>query len=1134
MKRIFITVFIFVVSAVAVKNVWAQGTAQISGAVQDSSGAVLPGVEITATQTETGVGRMTITNETGRYVLSNLPVGPYRLEASLSGFRTFAQTGIILQVNTSPNINITLEVGQVTEQVEVQANASLVETRSVSVGSVMETTRIMELPLNGRNAQELVILNGAAQQVAPAGGYTVGGRLTISTAGSFGTSLDYMLDGARHIDSFDGLPLALPFPDALAEFKTEIGGQQAAAGKSAQVSAVTKSGTNQFHGGLFEFVRNDLFNARNYFATKNSTLKRNQFGGTIGGPVLKNKLFFFGGYQGTTLRQDPSDLRSFVPTAAMLAGDFTAFASRACNARGAIILKAPFVDNKIDPKFFSPVAVKLSAILPKPDDECGQITYGQRNPIDSGQTVAKVDYQATDKHSIFGRYIFTTEDNLHPSTNDNLLSAGADRYDKSYAFTFGSTYLLKPTVVNSFRLTLSKTSQDSYIPKTVGAAALGAKVHEYVPDVININITSGFALGGNFRRIRSDLYQFSDDVSLTHGAHQFGFGGRAAENRSVADTADTIVPSFTFSGDTTGTGLSDFLLGRASAYTQGIGDHDYLRVKFFSAYAQDTWQFRPRLTVSYGLRWSPVLPLRDERRPVPNVSNFDENRFLQGIRSQVFVNAPPGFIYAGDPGLIQQNNGNNAAKPRADLWKPYWKNFGPRFGFAWDIRGDGRTSLRASYGINSEEYGALYRLGTSQQQPPWGSSGTLIAPGGGLDDPWQGIPGGNPHPLLLVQNMPFVPVGTYEPNNPELFPTYTQTWNLSLQHEVIPGTLVSLAYLGTQITHLQAATPLNQSVYIPGSGDANGRCFLNGSAVYFTVAPGGACSTAANTQLRRRLSLLRPQFNNEIGRLGVIVNGGTQNYHGMLVSLQRRAAKGVTATANYTWSHCIGDYMGRSNSGYGTSADQTYQDPNNRYRDRANCEVDARHVFNVTSLVETPRFANRTLRTLASGWRLSGLYRGSTGGINAANASSGIRTVTLGAASAGQRDNVSGGDRCLCDISNQRPDLLLPDAVYVDSSGRPGTQYFNPAAFGQPALGTLGNAGRVILRLPLTWQFDAALSRMLPIREGQTLEFRVEAFNVLNKFRTGAISADLSSAQFGRIRNALDPRIMQFALKYLF
>jgi len=232
--------------------------------------------------------------------------------------------------------------------------------------------------------------------------------------------------------------------------------------------------------------------------------------------------------------------------------------------------------------------------------------------------------------------------------------------------------------------------------------------------------------------------------------------------------------------------------------------------------------------------------------------------------------------------------------------------------------------------------------------------------------------------------------------------------------------------------------------------------------------------------------------------------------------------------------------MGRSNSGYGTSVDQTYQDPNNRRKDRGNCEVDARHVFNFTSVAETPKFANPTVNMLSSGWRLSALYRVSNGAINAANASSGVRTVTLGSASAGQRGNVAGGDVCLCDISNQRPNLLLPNQVYLDKSGRPNTQYLNPAAFGSPAPGTLGNLGRVTLSLPLFWQFDVALARTFHVRESQSLEFRVEGFNVLNSFRPGTpgggpvVDTNLTSAQFGKILTALEPRIMQFALKYLF
>jgi hypothetical protein len=511
------------------------------------------------------------------------------------------------------------------------------------------------------------------------------------------------------------------------------------------------------------------------------------------------------------------------------------------------------------------------------------------------------------------------------------------------------------------------------------------------------------------------------------------------------------------------------------------------------------------------------------------------DRYRQGLRSTVFVNAPPGFLYPGDPELVQKNNGSNAAKPRADIWNTYWNQFAPRIGLAWDVQGDGRTSIRASYGLSYEDYPAISRIGTQQQQPPWGSTTRLLRPAGGLDDPWLGIPGGNPHPLTLTREMPFVPRGDYMPNDAELTPTYTQSWNLSLQREIVSGTLLSVSYLGTQIVHLQAARPLNLSIYIPGSGDANGNCFLNGQITHFKVTSGSACSTVANTQDRRVLSLANPAFKDEIGRLAVVVNGGTQSYHGMLLSLQHRATQGINLNGNYTWSHCVGDYSSRSNGGYGASVNHTYQDPNDRRRDRSNCEIDQRHVLNFTAVAETPQFANRTLNVLGSGWRLSGIYRASTNGTSKAESRSiGFRTVTLGAATAGNRGSVSGDDRCRCNIDNQRPDLLLPDAVYLDTSGRPNTQYLNPAAFGLPAVGTLGNLGAVNLKLPRDWQFDLALARIFRVRESQSLEFRAEAYNVLNSFRPGTIDTNLSSSNFGKIRTALDPRIMQFALKYLF
>jgi len=635
MKRIAMNLFAaLLIGCLTCASVWAQATAQISGTVKDQTGAVLPGVEVTATQTETGVARMAITNETGSYVLSSLPVGPYKLEAALGGFRTFVQTGIILQVNASPVVNPVLEVGQVTEQVEVQADAALVETRSSSVGLVMDNQRIRELPLNGRNLGDLITLSGAAVQTG-----SVTGRLTsgqqISIGGGVPTGTDYSLDGANHINFLTGVGLDLPFPDATQEFRVETGGLSANRGSSSAVSAVTKSGTNGFHGDLFEFLRNDLFNARQYFSTTKSSLKRNQYGGTIGGPIVKNKLFFFAGYQGTKLRSDPANTQSFVPTAAMLAGDWTAFASPACNAGVQRTLRAPFVAGAttpsgvgytISPALYSKVALyitnKVLASMPEQPDRCGLVTYGGAiTKQDNWQYVNKIDWQKSDKHAIFGRALLTAQyfPNGLALTN-NLLRSGAIGTDAlSQSYTIGDTYLIGANTVQSFRLSVNRIRNwqigNSFF-SLCDAGATSFYCGNTPTWISGSTITGGFAFGSSFGGADKEHWpywnplaaQVNDDVTIVRGTHQLAFGGGALYGRMIEQARFADGGQLTFNGSATGLGLGDFLTGRLSTLFQGQPNKHQAKQLNLNAYATDTWKITPRFTANVGLRWDPYLP----------------------------------------------------------------------------------------------------------------------------------------------------------------------------------------------------------------------------------------------------------------------------------------------------------------------------------------------------------------------------------------------------------------------------------------------------------------------------------------------------------------------------------------------
>src|SRR5436190_14281490 len=363
-------------------------TGQISGRITDDSGAVLPGVTVTVVQTETGQTRTTVTDASGLYVLPNLATGPYRLEAALQGFRTYAQTGIVLQVAATPTINVVLGIGSLEQTVSGEAAAPIVDVQSAGISDVIDNERIVELPLQGRQVTDLIVLAGAAVQTGTVGSRNFPGGVTISVAGGLPIGVGYLLDGATHNSPQSNVNLPMPFPDALQEFRVATSGLSAQNGMhaAASVNAVTKAGTNNFHGNAFEFLRDHRLNATSPFAAigrdgkrQDDGLKRNQFGGTLGGPIAKDKLFFFGAYQGTATTQRPAANKSFVPTAAMMAGDFSAFAAPACNAGRQVTLRAPFANNTINPALFSPAAVNLAKRLPTTTDPCGEVTYVTTN-----------------------------------------------------------------------------------------------------------------------------------------------------------------------------------------------------------------------------------------------------------------------------------------------------------------------------------------------------------------------------------------------------------------------------------------------------------------------------------------------------------------------------------------------------------------------------------------------------------------------------------------------------------------------------------------------------------------------------------------------------------------------------------
>ncbi len=1105
MKRMLRTLIgLAVIMLFASTSAWAQATAQLGGTIRDESGAVLPGVTVTATQTDTGFSRTVVTEGSGTYLMPNLPTGPYRLEVSLQGFRTYVQTGIVLQVGGTPTINAVLGVGNLEETVSVEAATPLVDVRSAGISDVVENERIVELPLQGRQVTDLIVLAGAAVNTGNVSAFRgMPGTVAISVAGGLRVGVAYLLDGAMHNNTYDNQNLPLPFPDALQEFSVATGGLSADNGMHAvaSVNAVTKAGTNRFTGNAFEFFRDKRFNATNAFAPigpdgkrQDDALRRNQFGGTLGGPIVSDRLFFFGGYQATRTIERPSANIAFVPTPAMLAGDFTALASPACNAGRQVTLAAPFVGNRVSPSQLSPAAMKIanSGFLPISSDPCGRLTYTVPLDRNDYQIVSRVDYQAGTNHSVFGRYMQTFEFRL-PSlaATHNALTVGqawgTNRRARAHSLAFGDTLIFGSNTVNAFRVTWNSTAVRMNDPTDpfFDASTLGIKLHSYLPGVIAIGATNAFQMhGGDAVKMVLDnaAIQVSDDLTIVRGAHQIAVGGNLARWTSATENYARAVGDLTFDGTATGLALADFMTGNLSLLRHSAPGLLPLHQWYMGLYAQDSWRATSRITLNAGLRWEPFFGQQIENG---SIANFSRDNFRTGVKSGVFLNAPPGLLYPGDPGFPDGKSG----------MKTQWLNFSPRAGFAWDVTGDGRMAVRSSYGLAYDFVSAQY-LYIAGSAPPFSNRielrGRLL-----FEDPYATVPGGETHPVPRdpPANAPYPGFGAFGTIDPENNSPRVQNWNVTVERQIGSVWQASVSYLGSYADRLWGGVQVNPGVFL-----GLAPCTLNG-VTYPT------CTTAANLNQRRSLILENPATGQFYGALDVHSDVGSQSYRGLKLSFQRRAASGVSLNGNYTRSHCEGD----TESGFSFAQFSAgYLNPDDPSFDRGNCSQNRTHIANLSVGAQTPQFTNAALRAVASNWRLSGIFNARSGG---------WLTVTT------TTDTAATG------ITGQRPNQVLDDPYGEKTLDT----YLNRAAFALPAAGTLGSHQRNSIEGPAFWTIDLSLSKRVPIVARQTLELRVETFNLLNNFNWGNPVTNFNAATFGRIlTQSGDPRIMQFGIKYEF
>ncbi len=1137
---------------------------KITGQVTDPGGATIASAQLQLTNTNTNATKSVNSSDDGSYVFPALPAGPYKLEVKKEGFQTYVQTGITLDINTNPTINVLMKIGNIQQTVEVQADAAMVETQTVAVGQVVKPEEIVDLPLNGRQATQLIALAGAAI-VNTSGGINSNldypSSVSFSVAGSQGNETNYALDGSPNMDYRTNIGSPLPFPDALQEFKVESSSLPASTGSRAggAVGAITKSGTNQVHGNLFDFFRNGIMNADSFQFGATSgvvrpgvqdNLKRNQFGGVIGGPIKKDKLFYFYGIQVTPERSSTAGTRTGMPTAATEAGDFRAFLAPPCQASQVFLnntIPSPISgqpaqqlttapnSNIILPQWLNTPSAQISkkiwSLIPTPSDACGTVFTLTRNINNEYQQVARLDWERTPKDALFARY-FIADYALTPFyTVGNLLSASAvGLSDRVQNVAIGDTKTISNSMINSLRLTMVRTAtqrtSNDQIPNLCSMGTLATcPLDHHLNYLLNV---PGF-LGYDFE----NAYGISENLGWIKGAHTMSIGFTFEHVQMNADGLFQVNPgpsSATGSNSYSGQSLADFIIGSPYTFGQGNGQIAREGQNFPALFFQDNWRLTHRFQVNLGLRWDPYYPQHDGYR---YLSTFNLADFLANKSdTKVFSNSPPGMSYPGDAGF----NGNSVTRNHA-------AQFAPRIGIVIDPTGKGDMSLRAGYGLN---YGSTLMWNAMHVvlNPPYGGtlsfnplpvnvSASSALGGGGVANPFFNFVGGNPFPTPEPPpaNFTFPVNGQYVFQNTNLVPPKTQSWNVSLQRQVTKNWLVTATYIGNRTTDIWLGQNLNQAQIISAGMTApgivstsamtgtSGPCTLlygTRQVTFPTCNSTATVSGVSNRLARGVLNLANPAWGPQIGG-GVTMssNLGYSNYNGLLISAQHRMSEGVSVLANYTWSHCLDLAEG------GQDLTNNFQNPQNPGGDYGNCGQDRRQLVNVSLVLQSPRLHNIWLDRLVGGWNTSQIFTAASGAPFNMTDGTDISLTNINS----DRPNVVGNPFAPGPVA-ANPTCVAPTALGTLAA------WINRCAFQKQAAGTYGNEGRNNLFGPGTWNVDGSIWKTFRVNERYRADLRFEAFNLFNHANWGNPSTSLNSGVPGFITTAANTqRILQVALK---